>query len=87
MNPAADLMLELASGMPSLPRAACRGRAAMFDDPGGVEAAVQMCAYCPEREPCARWAADQPPRTLTGVVAGVDRTYTFHNHKKETQTS
>ncbi|OBI07074.1 WhiB family transcriptional regulator [Mycobacterium scrofulaceum] len=60
---------------PHLPRAACKGRAPLFDGVGvhrqhtGSEpVAFRICQGCPERARCAAWAASQAhPR---GVLAG-----------------
>lgn len=66
---------------PNLPEAACRGRHALFDpprpgeDPDAAErrmwAALDLCATCPELQPCRSWI-DRLPLDVRphGVVAG-----------------
>ncbi|OBF55060.1 hypothetical protein A5756_00760 [Mycobacterium sp. 852002-53434_SCH5985345] len=71
-----DLLAELAANTPALPRAACRRHRQIFDstEPDDIATATQICQHCPELAPCREWADTQAPRTLTGVVAAVDRT-------------
>lgn len=87
MNPdiAADLLADLASGIPALPRAACRANREVFDsvDTEAVAQAVEICTACPEIDPCRLWAAMQPPRSLLGVVAGENHQYGFRNKTKK----
>jgi hypothetical protein len=81
---AADFLAGLAYSVPSLPRAACRGRAALFtsDEQGDVAEAIEICGGCAELDGCRRWAAAQPPRTLTGVIAGRLHKYDFKTKKE-----
>jgi hypothetical protein len=78
-------LAELAASIPALPNAACREHRDLFDSivPSDIGRAVEICSGCVDLQPCARWADDQAPRTLTGVVAGVDRTYTFRYSREK----
>jgi hypothetical protein len=82
-NAVADFMAGLAHAVPSLPQAACRGRAALFtsDEQGDIDRAVEICGSCAELDRCRRWAAAQGPRMLTGVIAG--RLYKFAKKEKQ----
>lgn len=40
------------------------------EDPRKSQVAAAQCQQCPALAPCSRWAAAQPPRTLSGVIAG-----------------
>jgi hypothetical protein len=82
---AADLLAELASSIPPLPRAACRRHRQTFDstDPPDVDRAIAICCGCVELEPCRRWSEAQPPRTLLGTVAGKRYAYNMSHRKKE----
>jgi Transcription factor WhiB len=82
-----DLLADLACGMPRLPHAACRSHRDLFDSivPGDITSAIAICKHaCPALDPCARWADSLPPRSLTGVVAGLeDRTYNLSKKKEQ----
>ena len=56
-----DLLASLGSHTPALPGALCRRHRALFDreDSEGVAEAIAVCGRCPERQPCAAWAATQ----------------------------
>lgn len=65
------LVAAILRGAPKLPRAACRGKAGLFDAAEGshqVRRARTICLACPELEACKTWAATQ--RDLVGVAAG-----------------
>lgn len=61
------------AAFPRLPGAACKGRAPMFDDGDGEEAAaVALCASCSALQPCRAWFYSLPPnRRPEGVVGGL----------------
>jgi len=48
------------------------GRHKLFgsDEPGDVEAAIELCSWCPCARRCRTWADSLPPNSLSGVVAG-----------------
>jgi hypothetical protein len=49
------------AAFPRLPGAACKGRAPMFDDGDGEEAAaVALCASCSALQPCRAWFYSLP---------------------------
>ncbi|GLP74929.1 hypothetical protein TUM20983_20390 [Mycobacterium antarcticum] len=68
----ADLLAAMSSGIPALPRAACRERLDVFDSikPDDIESAIEVCHGCPELQPCLRWAEQSDQNLLTGVIAG-----------------
>ena len=71
--PAVDLLVLALRGLPPLPKALCRNRAALFDseDPAGVAEAVGLCHRCPELGTCRSWVERLDYRHRpTGVVAG-----------------
>jgi hypothetical protein len=45
-------------GIPRLDGALCRGEHELFgsDEPGDVEAAVELCSWCPAKAKCVPWA-------------------------------
>ena len=81
MNPdgAAELLAAILTGAPSLPGAACRRRAGLFDDrhPGEsaeqqrhrFEAAAAVCARCPA-QPACRSAVSTSRHSGVGVQGG-----------------
>ena len=85
MTALADLLDALAAA-PNLPQARCVDRRDLFDaaieadrtGPGGAadlaqarEAALSVCAACPELEPCRAWFDALPPkRRPLGVCGG-----------------
>jgi hypothetical protein len=73
----AELLDELASRIPDLHDAACRGRAGEFDiengrrDKRAVTRAKAICQSCPVFDDCRDWLAGLPPRARpSGVIAG-----------------
>lgn len=74
------LAAQLAGSPGELTRAACRGRAPLFDAdvPGEtpdqrtdrVADAAALCAGCPARAACAQLATDAPAHEVAGVWAG-----------------
>jgi hypothetical protein len=70
------LFVALGRAIPALPKALCRNHLDVFDseDPEKVAEAVTICTRCPEFDSCAAWVATQPPRSLSGVIAGKNRT-------------
>jgi transcription factor WhiB len=73
----AELLDELASRIPDLHDAACRGRPGEFDiedgrrDRAAVTRAKEVCQSCPALQDCRDWLASLPrPVRPSGVVAG-----------------
>ena len=73
----AELLDELAHGIPDLHDAACRGRAGEFDIDDGrrnraaVTRAKAVCQSCPALQDCRDWLTSLPrPVRPSGVVAG-----------------
>jgi hypothetical protein len=67
----ADLFAALA-GVPRLAGALCLGEHEPFgsDEPGDVEAAIELCSWCPAKAKCEAWADSLAPNSVSGVVAG-----------------
>lgn len=76
------LLGAILTGVPALPRAACRGQHHLFDPAGHNESpesvtqrhslAVAVCATCPELAACRRWLNSLPARARPpGVTAGI----------------
>jgi hypothetical protein len=74
---ALDELLSALAGVPAMPGALCRGQWAIFDeanDPGAIEAAIEICNLCPEMSRCGEWLDSLPQRQRPqGVVAGALR--------------
>lgn len=77
-------MRALLAGIPALPDARCRGRAALFEATiatrGPIKAelenarseALRLCRTCPALGPCGVWLTGMPQtRRPRGVVAGM----------------
>jgi hypothetical protein len=67
-----DLLARIMRPTVSLPGAACRGKAPMFDadaTPEQREQAAQVCAGCPVAKRCAEWSAAQP-NNVSGILSG-----------------
>lgn len=70
-----ELLAEVLRESPALPNAACRGEVELFsadDDPGAVEAAIEICETCCRDMPrCRAWLDSlTPTQRPAGVVAG-----------------
>jgi hypothetical protein len=82
VNDLYESLIDALAGIPSLPGALCRGRAADFDlEPGScpeaIEAAIHICESCPVLTRCREYVDSLPPsRRPPGVVAGRLNTYT-----------
>jgi hypothetical protein len=67
-----DLLAEILTKAPSLPKALCRDQSALFDCVNGstenIRRAIAICRRCDELPACREWASTQ--RGLVGVVAG-----------------
>jgi hypothetical protein len=75
------LLAGILAGSPRLPDALCRNRSPEVFD-GETEAdvteAIALCQRCPDRAPCARWAASLPDKAVSGVIAGELREWVSH---------
>ena len=86
MNP--EDFFTIIAAFPSLPGAACKGKAPVMDaDDGQEAAALALCARCGALQACRQWFYGLPPRDRPeGVVAGlIHRRDGRGNHSRITE--
>jgi len=78
--PWVEAVAAILAGVPRLEGALCRQRAELFDGADDQDArdAVELCAHCPAREPCAAWADSLRHNQAHGVLAGQRRQWISH---------
>lgn len=86
---AVDEMIGALLAAPHLPRARCRGQHLLtdvWDDPLVIEYCQQeLCAKCPELQPCRAWVESlTPSKRPLGVTAGLVRRPRWPRQSKET---
>jgi hypothetical protein len=67
-----DPLTVVLHGAPALPGALCRGEHELFDsdEPSDVEAAIELCSWCPCARRCRAWVDTLSANSVSGVVAG-----------------
>jgi hypothetical protein len=66
-----ELLEQILAGTPKLEGALCPTAPVLFDaeDSRSVRLARETCSRCPALSQCGRWARQQAPGALVGVVA------------------
>ena len=66
-----DDFLSAVRSLPRLPGRLCgTHNARLFDDAAFSDAALELCARCPARQPCSDYAESLKAGALVGVVGG-----------------